>query len=146
MLGALSRARLPVVLAAVVGVLILAGGAWFLRSRSVAAAPVGGLGTRTVEAGAVTVEMTALSLDLSGARFKVVLDTHSGALDLDIAGASQLLVDGAVAKRGWWSGSVPGGHHREGELSYSIAVPPGADVQLRISGLAADVVGTWTAP
>jgi len=40
----------------------------------------------------------------------------------------------------------PGGHHREGTLRFTTPVPAGANVELRLTGLPADVIGAWTAP
>jgi hypothetical protein len=37
-------------------------------------------------------------------------------------------------------------HHREGMLGFAAAVPAGAGIELRITGLPGDAVGTWTAP
>ena len=90
--------------------------------------------------------MTALVLDASGARFRVVLDTHTGVLDLDLAGAAELWVAGRLAGAGTWEGTGPGGHHREGTLRFTTPVPAGANVELRLTGLPADVIGAWTAP
>lgn len=146
MLSTLSRPRGQVMLAVVLVVLLAAGGTWWVRSRSAAADPVADPGTRTLTAGEVTVQITALSLDASGARFDVTVDTHSGDLDLDMARAGQLRINQQPAGPGSWSGSGPGGHHREGVLTYATAVPPGADVELRLSGLPQEVAATWTAP
>lgn len=105
-----------------------------------------GFGSRTVQAGAVEVRMTALTLGASGARFRVELDTHAVALDLDLARAAQLRVNGRLADAGTWEGTGPGGHHREGTLRFATAVPVGASLELRITGLPAEAVATWVAP
>ncbi|MDX8056205.1 hypothetical protein SK571_43105 [Lentzea sp. BCCO 10_0798] len=104
------------------------------------------LGTRTVQAGDVEVTMTALALNGSGAVFKIVLDTHTVELDLDLAASAQLTVNGAVADGAVWEGQGPGGHHREGTLRFATPVPAGATADLRVIGLPQDVTGTWSAP
>lgn len=87
---------------------------------------VAGLPTRTVQAGPVEVIMTPLALDMaSAARLRVNDNT----------------IDGAR-----WDGQGPGGHHREGALRFSPPIPPGASVELHITGLPVDARGSWTAP
>ena len=103
------------------------------------------LGTRTVKAGAVDVTMTALTLDQSGATFKIQFDTHSVELSLDPATAV-MTVNGTQAGKATWDGSGPGGHHREGTLRFTAPVPSGAAVDLRVTGLPQDATATWTAP
>lgn len=103
------------------------------------------LGARTAQAGEVEVRMTALTLDRSGAVFKVVFDTHTVELGLDPATAV-MTVNGTQAGGAVWDGSGPGGHHREGTLRFTMPVPSGAAVELRITGLPQDAIGTWTAP
>jgi predicted small integral membrane protein len=103
------------------------------------------LGTRTAQAGEVEVTMTALTLDRSGAVFKIMFDTHTVELGLDPATAV-MTVNGTQAAGAAWDGSGPGGHHREGTLRFTTPVPLGAAVELRITGLPQDAIGTWTAP
>lgn len=104
------------------------------------------LATRVSQAGEVEVRMTPLALDATGARIRVSFDTHSGSLDLDPASAAQLRIDGAPAPSGTWDGARPGGHHREGTLAFATPIRAGATVELRVTGLASDVVATWTVP
>lgn len=127
-------------------IVLLAGGIWLVRAQRIEVGTIDDQETRTVEAGDVTAKVTPLSLDASGARFDVVLDTHTGGLDVDVARAGQLRINGTPVARGSWSGTEPGGHHREGVLSYATPIPSGANVELRISELPQDVVVTWTAP
>lgn len=103
------------------------------------------LGTRTAQAGEVEVTMTALTLDRSGAAFKIQFDTHTVELGLDPATAV-VTVNGTQSGGAAWDGSGPGGHHREGTLRFTTPVPSGAAVELRITGLPQDATGTWTAP
>lgn len=100
---------------------------------------------RTVQAGAVEVTLTPLTLDTSGAVFRVTLDTHSVPLDLDMAASARLRINDTTANAASWDGSAPGGHHREGTLRFTTPVPTGATVELRITGLPVDAVASWTA-
>jgi len=127
---------------------LLIGGAivWWSVGRTTTESEPEGMGTRTVRAGAVEVRMTALTLDGSGATFRLEFDTHSVTLDLDLASASQLRVNGQQAMGATWTGSGPGGHHREGTLSFATPIPSGSGVELHVTGLPQDAVGTWTAP
>jgi hypothetical protein len=143
---AVSRRRTVLVAAVAVLALALAVTAWIALSRDSGTDP-SDLGSRTVTAGAVDVNMTAVSLDADGARFRVEFDTHTADLDTDLPGAAELRVNGQPSgETGLWDGDGPGGHHRAGTLSFDTEVPPGAAVELRITGLPQDAVGTWTAP
>ncbi len=104
------------------------------------------LGTRTIKAGDVEVNVTAVSLAPAGARFRINLDTHAGSLDLDLAQSARLRVDGREAPPGVWSGAGPGGHHREGTLTFATPVNSGAVVNLTIAGLSNPAAAAWTAP
>jgi hypothetical protein len=104
------------------------------------------LGTRTVQAGEVEVTMTALTLDGSGAAFKIAFDTHTVELSLDPASAARLTVNGTSADGAIWDGQGPGGHHREGTLRFPAPIPSGASVELSITGLPRDANAAWSAP
>ena len=117
--------------------------AWFLTRPDPAPAD---LGTRTVQAGEVEVKMTALTLNGSGATFKIEFDTHTVELGLDPAASARLTLNGTSAEGASWDGQGPGGHHREGTLRFTTPVPSGAAVELRITGLPQDVTGTWSTP
>ncbi|GAA0250637.1 hypothetical protein GCM10010492_58560 [Saccharothrix mutabilis subsp. mutabilis] len=127
---------------AVVAVVAVGLVAWSLsRSDDTSALP-----TRTVRAGEVEVTLTPLTLDTSGAVFRVALDTHTVPLDLDVAASARLRVNGTTADGASWDGPGPGGHHREGTVRFTTPVPAGAAVELRITGLPADAAASWTAP
>ena len=87
-------------------------------------AVVGNL-TQSAEAGAVTVEITPLNLADAKAGaldFKVVMNTHSVELGVDLAKLAVLKVgDNEVAAK-MWQTPAGGGHHVEGTLSF-----PGID-------------------
>jgi len=104
------------------------------------------LGTRTVQAGEVEVKMTALTLDVSGAAFKIEFNTHTVELSLDPASAARLTVNGTSADGATWDGQGPGGHHREGTLRFPAPIPSGASVELSITGLPQDANAAWSAP
>ncbi len=90
--------------------------------------------------------MTPVTLDGSGAVFRITLTTHTGSVDLDPAAAAQLRVDGAPSDDATWDGPGPGGHHREGTLRFATSIPSGAAVELRITDSPSEATGTWTAP
>ena len=102
------------------------------------------LPTRTVEAGEVTVKIEPLRVDAGGAEFKFTFDTHSVALDLDVARSASLTVAGAAWGGASWSGDGPGGHHREGTLRFVPSGPPRGTVALGLVGLPGPVDATWT--
>jgi hypothetical protein len=140
---AVSHWRILAVVAAV-ALVAVAGVAWWLsRPDDIAAS---GLSARTMQAGAVEVNLTPLTLDASGAVFEVTLDTHTVSLDLDMAASARLRVDEVTADGASWDGQDPGGHHREGTLRFTTSVPAGANVELRITGLLTDVIASWRAP
>ena len=104
------------------------------------------LPTRTVQAGAVELTLTPQALNGAGAVFQVKMDTHTMALDMDMAASARLRVNGTAADPATWDGQGPGGHHREGTLRFATPVPAHATVELRITGLPGDATASWTAP
>jgi hypothetical protein len=105
--------------------------------------------TQTSAVQGVTVKVTPKPL-VSGAaewEFSVVLDTHSGNLDDDIAKSAVLVVDGKDLAPTAWAGAAAGGHHREGVLKFPApAQPPGAvELRIRRSGEAEPRVFRWDA-
>lgn len=73
--------------------------------------------------------MTAGAAELE---FAVVLDTHSADLDDDLTQTARLIVDGREFPPARWTGAAPGGHHREGKLSFALPLQPPQVVELRI--------------
>ena len=144
-MAATTRRRTTVLVALTALLVIGLIGWWTFQRRTDTATPPG-LEAQTVQAGAVEVRMTPLSIDRSGAVFDLVLDTHTVSLDLDLAGAAQLRINSDLAGTPVWEGPGPGGHHREGILRFTTPIPPGAAVELRITGLPQDATATWTAP
>lgn len=139
------RSRFGIAAAIAVLVLTVVGTGWLAWDRRTADKSAD-LGTRTVAAGPVTVTITALTLDTTGARFKLAFDTHTGSLDLDPATAAHLTINGTEALQSSWTGDGPGGHHRVGTLTFTTPVPAAATVELRLTGLPRDTTAIWTAP
>lgn len=87
--------------------------------------------------GMVSVKVTPLALaDGQPWRFEVQLNTHSVALDQDMAANAVLIVgDGQEVRAEEWDGDPPGGHHRSGILVFSVPVPAPQTVTLKIRGV-----------
>lgn len=64
--------------------------------------------------------------------FEVVLETHTKALNDDLAKSSVLIADGKQYLPLGWEGAPPGGHHRKGKLRFRAIAPPPASVELQI--------------
>lgn len=83
------------------------------------------------------VAITVTPGDLAKAQvwsFKVVLDTHSQDLSDDLIAASTLVDDrGGEAKPIAWEGAGPGGHHREGTLTFARPKRMPGRIELRIA-------------
>jgi len=93
---------------------------------------------QTSRDGGVTVRVTPKNL-VRGAPtwdFQVVLDTHSGDLGQDLVKAAGLIdARGREHAPTAWTGSPPGGHHREGVLSFKPLGPETDSVTLQIRGV-----------
>jgi hypothetical protein len=83
----------------------------------------------------VTIAVTPINVGANAKvwDFKVVLDTHSQDLSDDLA-KSAVLVDGKGREREplAWRGAPPGGHHREGVLSFPAFEPLPEVIELRV--------------
>jgi hypothetical protein len=55
--------------------------------------------------------------------FEVTLETHTQALNDDMAKSSALIADGKQYAPLAWEGAPPGGHHRKGMLRFKTIVP-----------------------
>lgn len=70
-------------------------------------------------------------------RFKLEFNTHSVELDFDIAKAAEFSDDsGKINKESTWEGSPPGGHHREGTLTFVDNLAETKSVTLILRGVA----------
>ena len=136
------RRLIPMALAAMVAIVAVVA---FVTTRGGGAddAEANTFGTRTHEAGEVTVEATLRRVDDAGAAAAVVFDTHAVALDLDVAGGAVLTVSGTAWPTEAWDGDGPGGHHREGELRFAAGGPPEGEAVLTIAGLSEPVTFRW---
>ena len=123
-----------------IGMAVLRGGEPAPSGTSEVAAPA------VVTAGDVTVTMTPTGFGPSGAAFDVTFETHSVDLGLDLTSSPTLSVNGSPAGSGTWMGSEPGGHHREGTLTFTGPIASGDTVTLSIDGLPAPVSTSWIAP
>lgn len=63
---------------------------------------------------------------------EVALETHTHALDDDLAKSSVLIAGGKQYLPLGWDGAPPGGHHRKGILHFKAIAPPPAAVELQI--------------
>ena len=131
---------------AVGALLILAAGVLVGCGTGPAGKAGSSLETRKFTAGAVEVTVEPVTLDSTGARIKVSLDTHSGDLGADLAKTSTLEVGGRPWGNPSWSGDGPGGHHRQGELRFQAAGAASGGVRLTIGGLPVPVTATWSLP
>lgn len=97
----------------------------------------------------VTVKVTPQSLSLGAQSwaFAIVLDTHAGNLDDDLAASSVLVADGRELAPLRWEGAPPGGHHREGVLQFPalLELPTAIELRLRRPNEAAPRVFRWDA-
>lgn len=64
--------------------------------------------------------------------FEVVLETHTKALNDDLAKSSLLIADGKQYLPLGWEGAPPGGHHRKGLLRFKAVAPQPQSVELQI--------------
>jgi hypothetical protein len=90
---------------------------------------------QTSRDGGVTVKVTPKNLARGAPTwdFEVVLDTHSADLSQDLA-KTAVLIDGRGREHApiAWTGAPPGGHHREGVLSFKPLAAEADSVTLQI--------------
>lgn len=99
--------------------------------------------TQTTEVDSIEVSVTPITAANGRVAFQVALDTHSGSLDADLQ-TSTLTTNLGTAGAAVWSGAPPGGHHREGELSFTVTGTP-TQFTLDVGGLPESVQFTWPA-
>jgi len=68
--------------------------------------------------------------------FEVTLESHTQALNDDLAKSSALIADGKRYAPLAWQGAPPGGHHRKGMLRFKTIIPqpPSVELQIRLAG------------
>lgn len=123
----LRRMSIRLVAATIVATTALA---WQTGVRAQAQAPM----SLTSRDAGVTVKVTPKPIT-SGAvewEFALVLDTHSSDLSDDLLNTAVLVVNGQELRPAAWSGSGPGGHHREGVLKFNAGEAASGTVELRI--------------
>jgi hypothetical protein len=98
---------------------------------------------RSVEVAGVSVAASPERIDASGAVLRLTLDTHTTPLNMDLPGAAELFVGGRQWPVQTWTGTGPGGHHREGTLRFGAGGPASGTVRLVLGGLGAPVELTW---
>lgn len=87
--------------------------------------------------GDVDVKVTPLILK-TGERpqFEIEFNTHSVELDFDIAKTASLIVNGdKVDFSSVWEGDAPGGHHRQGTLTFSDLLPKTTSAGLSLNDI-----------
>jgi len=103
--------------------------------------------TKENTGGNVTVAVTPINLSIgTSPSFNITFETHSVNLDYDVATTATLSDDtGQTYGASTWSGSPPGGHHRNGTLSFSLPVSDTArTVTLTLSDIAEVPVRTFS--
>lgn len=88
--------------------------------------------------GEVEVEVTPVEISESSDlwQFKIVLTTHSVELDQDLTKVTLLFDDkGNIYQPVSWEGTPPGGHHREGVLSFRSIKPQTRSLRLVIQNV-----------
>ena len=139
------RHRLIVVAAfVVVAVFVAAGCSTASPTSGVAGTTVAGFEERSTAVGSIEVKARPIQVDGGGASFRVVLDTHAGSLDADMAAAAKLEVGGVSWPAVAWEGAPAGGHHREGTLRFAAAGSALGPVVLTVGGPGDPAVFTWT--
>ncbi len=115
----------------VIGALALIGllaGQWPLAADSA-------LPARTNDTAAVRVVVTptAVGVNMKVWEFKVVMDTHSKALNENLMDVAVLVDDsGRRYAPMSWQGTPPGGHHREGILRFAAPAKMPRQIELQI--------------
>jgi hypothetical protein len=94
----------------------------------------------------VQIKVTPLRLDPTGAAFKVVLDNHEIDLTMNLAQGASLTVGSLPWSPASWSGDGPGGHHREGTLTFPTGGAAAGQVVLTLAGFPRPVQLQWTLP
>jgi hypothetical protein len=102
------------------------------------------LTVRKATAGPVQIKVTPLRLDTTGAAFKVALDNHEIELTMNLARGASLTVGSLPWTPASWSGDGPGGHHREGTLTFASGGAAAGEVVLTLAGFPSPVQLQWT--
>lgn len=94
------------------------------------------LAPQTRNEGGVRVRVAPRDLTPGVWEFELTFDTHTVALDQDLARSSVLLdAQGNRYAPTGWEGDPPGGHHRKGVLRFKALSELPAAIELRIEGV-----------
>ena len=95
------------------------------------------LAAKTLSQEGLTIKATPYPLSFSQeVKFKLNFDTHSGSLDFDPAKVTFLEDDlGHTYAPTSWNGSVPGGHHLAGDLSFPPLAGTPSSIKLVVKGV-----------
>ena len=144
MRGRVSRRGCALVGAVLAVALLLPGVAHATAAEAgTAALPTRRLPPKEVRAGDVTIKVTPMQITERRAVFGISMDTHSTDLDIDVAKAARLVVDGVEWFDGRFTGDGPGGHHREGMLRFRAAGPRQGAIRLTIDAFGDSVTARW---
>lgn len=135
--------RTSLFLLAGIGLLFLVSLALILRRPAPPGWPNGLPGGESVLApqensgGDVAVKVTPLVLKVGEKpQFRLELNTHSVELDFDVAKTASLIVNGdKIDSSSVWEGDAPGGHHRQGMLTFSDLLPKTTSVGLSLNDI-----------
>lgn len=113
-----------------------------------AQANANGMAAQTSSERGVTVKVAPKSIGTRDGRweFAIVLDTHSADLRDDLTQSATLKTsDGRAFKPVRWDGAGPGGHHRQGVLTFEVPAPRPMTIELTIvrAGEAAPRTFRW---
>jgi hypothetical protein len=103
--------------------------------------------TSVVQGVAIKVTPRPLASGAADWEFSVVLETHSGSLDDDLARSAVLTVGGRDLAPTAWNGAAAGGHHREGILKFPAPAerPTAVELRIRRAGESEPRVFRWDA-
>jgi hypothetical protein len=104
-------------------------------SAAIAQATAAPLSVQSSTEQGVTVKVTPKTIGTADNRweFSVVLETHSADLSDDLVRSASLTTDdGRTLAPATWTGAAPGGHHREGVLSFDVPAPRPTSIELKI--------------
>lgn len=95
--------------------------------------------SRLDEQGEVKVEVQPLKIEPKAqSQFEIILDTHTVELDADLTKQALLYDDQShFYKPASWTGAAPGGHHRQGTLTFGPMDTTPKFVELRIKNVGA---------
>ena len=93
---------------------------------------------KTDEQPPVTIRVTPVEFGKNATvwKFQIIFDTHSGSLDDDILMVATLADNkDNIYKPITWEGAGPGGHHREGVLTFNAIDPLPPFVELKVKNV-----------